>query len=232
MTDDRELMRMHVAALFVLDERERMTRVNEPDGKRAPRFFLGRTAQGYEWRVRDDVDGQLAGELESACLAESAAEETLLSERDSTRYENILSRFEPIQSIEAGPAFHFPAQLVSASRAVLVTEANAEVLTPHLEPWLPDVSASRPLFARLVDGRAVAVCCSVRITALADEAGVETAPEFRGHGYATEAVAAWAKAVRAMGRTPLYSTSWQNSASRALARRLGLLIFGADLHIA
>lgn len=33
-------------------------------------------------------------------------------------------------------------------------------------------------------------------------------------------------------REPLYSTSWENAASRALAARLGLRRFGADLQIA
>jgi len=37
--------------------------------------------------------------------------------------------------------------------------------------------------------------------------------------------------VRALERVPLYSTSWENQASRRLAARLGLVHFGADLHI-
>jgi predicted GNAT family acetyltransferase len=71
----------------------------------------------------------------------------------------------------------------------------------------------------------------VRITPAACEAGVETAPGFRGHGHAARVVAAWALAVRDAGQIPLYSTSWQNTASQAVARKLGLRQFGADLHI-
>jgi hypothetical protein len=43
-------------------------------------------------------------------------------------------------------------------------------------------------------------------------------------------VAAWAKAVYDMARVPLYSTSWDNEPSRALAKRLGLIQYGVDLH--
>jgi predicted GNAT family acetyltransferase len=88
------------------------------------------------------------------------------------------------------------------------------------------------MFAVVVDGHAVSVCCSVRETAEAFEAGVETVAAHRRRGYAPRAVTAWAREVRAMGRVPLYSTSWQNEASRAVARTLGLIHFGTDLHIA
>jgi len=64
----------------------------------------------------------------------------------------------------------------------------------------------------------VSVCCSVRITPTAHEAGVETHREFRGHGYAAHVVSAWASTVRDIGPIPLYSTSWQNTASQRLPR--------------
>ena len=94
-----------------------------------------------------------------------------------------------------------------------------------------------PVAAVVADGRAVSVCFSSRLTSRVAEAGVETAEPFRGRGYATRAVAAWAHAVRAGsprdsaggGRLPLYSTSWENLASQAVARRLGLRLYGVDL---
>lgn len=114
---------------------------------------------------------------------------------------------------------------------VPITGQNAEILRPHLEPWLDSTAPDLLTMAVVEDGRAVAVCSSVRITDVAREAGVETAAGFRGRGYAAKVVAAWAAAVQRIGAIPLYSTSWNNTASQAVARKLGLRMFGADLHI-
>jgi hypothetical protein len=221
--DPGALMEMHVEALFTHDAEGRLRRVNEPGGAEAPRFFLGRTAEGAVWRFRHDVDAALRRELEAAGEGAGAA-----------RYGEILARAAPVMRAEAGPAFAFPPELPAADDAaddvVRVTEANAYVLQPPLDAWLADVRWGAPLFALVADGRAAAVCASVRQTGAAHEAGVETAPADRGRGYAARVVAAWARAVRELGRVPLYSTSWENAASRAVARTLGLVHFGDDLH--
>jgi hypothetical protein len=60
---------------------------------------------------------------------------------------------------------------------------------------------------------------------------VETLPGFRGQGYATDVVAGWASLVKSMGAIPLYSTSWENSSSQALARKLELVPYGEDFQI-
>jgi hypothetical protein len=229
--DDRELMRMHVDALFTHDVRGRMVRVNEPGGRPAPRLFLGRTAHGSVWRFRHDVDDGLARALEALCQAEAPGDERLEPPHGADPYRELLARAAPAEVAWAGPAFVVPPGVAAASGTVRVTEGNAGLLRPHLEDWLGDVATGQPLFAALHDGRAVAVCCSVRLTPAAHEAGVETAPGFRRRGYAASAVRAWAAAVREQGIVPLYSTSWENAASRALAARLGLRRFGAVLQI-
>jgi GNAT superfamily N-acetyltransferase len=184
-------MRVHVATLFTHDDRGRMLRVNEPEGGPAPRFFLGRTRHGCEWRVRDDmVDHQILHELASVCVSE-VVEDALASPQVPPPYEAIVSRSGPIQRIWAGPAFHFPSAILPSSRAVVVAEANAAILRPHLSSWLDAIAIYRPMLALTVGGEAVAVCASVRTTAVAHEAGVETAPDYRGRGYATAVVAAW-----------------------------------------
>ncbi|WP_369127476.1 GNAT family N-acetyltransferase [Candidatus Entotheonella palauensis] len=105
------------------------------------------------------------------------------------------------------------------------------MLHPHFREWIGDVVQCQPFFALIRDGCAVSVCGSVRKTSQAHEAGVETAQDFRGRGYAAAVVSAWAHAVRQIGLIPLYSTSWQNMASQAVARKLGLVPYGTDLHM-
>ena len=59
-----------------------------------------------------------------------------------------------------------------------------------------------------------------------------TSPGRRDLGAYALVVAAWAHAIRAEGRTPLYSTSWDNAASQGVARKLGLVIYGTDFSLA
>ena len=224
-------MRLHVAALFTQDDDGCLVRVNVPGGAPAPRFFLGRTAEGVTLRFRHDVHPELRQALEAAVASDGLDALDIDAPTDPSRYQEILAGHASVQHVESGPAFSFPRDLPASGGAVHVTEANAAVLQPLLEPWLPDVQLGQPMFAVVVDGHAVSVCCSVRETVEAFEAGVETVPAHRRRGYAPRAVAAWAEAVRAMGRVPLYSTSWENEASRTVARALGLIHFGTDLHI-
>ena len=94
-----------------------------------------------------------------------------------------------------------------------------------------DVERGTKLFVRMVDGRAVSVCASVRETPHYHEAGVETLEDHRGHGYAADVAAAWASELISSKLIPLYSTSWENIASRSVAKKLGLRMYGVDFHI-
>ena len=227
----RDLMRVHIEALFTQDVHGDLVRVNEPNGVPAPRFFFGRTAAGDVWRFRHDVEPDVRTEIEAVIGSDAHRGGGVDSSIDPTPYQAILSRSAPIERTELGPAYSFPDHLPKAGDAIRATNDNAELLTRHLAPWLPDVQLSQPMFVVACDGHAVVVCGSVRQTGEAYEAGVETALAYRGRGYAARAVAAWAGGVRALGRVPLYSTSWQNAASQAVAGKLALIRFGSDLHI-
>lgn len=63
---------------------------------------------------------------------------------------------------------------------------------------------------------------------VAADAGLETAEAYRGRGFGAHVTAAWAAEIRASGRMPLYSTFWDNHASLAVARKLGLLAYASS----
>ena len=224
-------MKLHVEALFTHDASGRLLRINERAGGPAPRFFLGLTGDGCVVRFRSDVDESLRNELETAASSLQPDGNAVRQPTDPEPYRAILARAAPIEKTWAGPVFAFSNAMPVTPAVVRVTDQNAECLRAFLDSWIGDVALCQPMLALIIDGRAVSLCCSVRITERAHEAGVETAASMRGRGYASMVVASWARAVRADEAVPLYSTSWQNQASRSVARKLDLVAFGSDLHI-
>lgn len=226
-------MTLHVATLFTQDAGGRMLRINEPDdrGGVAPRFFLGQTLTGLVLRFRADVGADRQRELQEASERILHRGDRLEVPLNPDLFCSILERDAPVTAVERGPAFVCPQQSERSPRATFITQANAECLLPSFPDWLGDVPYYQPMAALLDGGQAVSLCCSVRRTESAHEAGVETAHAARGRGHALAVVATWAAAVHAAGRVPLYSTSWENLASRAVARKLGLIQFGNDLHV-
>lgn len=197
----------------------------------APRFFLGRTPEGNIWSLRHDVEQDLAAGLEELSGSEPVGLQIGPVPGSAAPYLDLLSRHHPVQRLWTGPAYCFPGELPGCVDIVYVTPDNASVLTRYFTDWLPDVATGVPMTAFLEDGAAVSICCSVRMTPRAHEVGVETHPDFRGRGYAARVVSGWARAVREQGLIPLYSTSWENPSSRAVANRLGLVQYGADFHV-
>ncbi len=221
---------MHIEALYTHDDRSRIESINQWNGGVAPRFFLGRTTAGNLWRFRTDVPDDLAAELENLCSDEPSTSE-LAAPVHQEEYARLLSSHKRIEQIWTGPAYWFETDVVPSLQSVEISEANADLLRGGLQDWLADVPHRRPFMAMIEDDHAVSVCASVRITPAAHAAGVETLPAYRQKGHAANVVAAWANAVRKLGAIPLYSTSSDNTASRALAARLGLSLFGVDFHI-
>ncbi len=225
---------LHLRALFVHDERDRIVTRNALDRGPAPRFFLGRTPDGNRWRFRDDLPGDLVDRLEALCAEEPPAADLRTPPRHEERYRELLAAHARITEAWSGPACRFPEALPPATREVVhLTDENAGILRGGgLEPWLEDIGQSEPLVALVREGRAVSVCGSVRITPEAHEAGVETSAGARGRGFAVAVVAGWARAVRETSAEPLYSTSWENTASQAVARKLGLIPYASDYWLA
>ncbi len=234
MVTDLELMALHVQASFTHDARSRLLSVNEPgagDGEVAPRLFLGRTRAGNLWRFRADLPEILIEELEALCVDEPVGKEFHSNPRHLEACVRLLETHAPVQKFWVGPAYQFAEYFEPSRHALAITETNAEMLRGGFEELVEELPDWQPFLAIAEESRAVSVCRSVRITPDAHEAGVETLPAFRGKGYAKDVVAGWAHSVQSMGAMPLYSTSWENTASQAVAKKLHLVLYGADFHV-
>jgi hypothetical protein len=231
-----ELARMHANALYVHDANNRLLRVNEPDPDGpAPRFFMVRTTSGNLWRTRYDLPADLATELERV-----AADEPVISDlseqtepcRHLAQYTELLKQHAPLSSIDTGPAYYLPElPPPTGTGTVTITPANLTLLDAYFPFARSRHAELGPVVVRVMEGVAVAACFSARITAQVAEAGVYTVERYRGRGYAVEVVRGWAAGIRATGRLPLYSTSWENMASQAVAAKLGAAPYGLDFSI-
>lgn len=234
MLADLELMNIHVCALFSHDAGSRLLFVNEPDGAviPAPRLFLGRTRAGNIWRFRADLPENLCDELDALCADEPLVDvEFNEPPRHLGTFARLLEADAPVREVSSGPAYQFTEYEMPSKSLLAVTENSAEILQGGFEKLVSELSTWQPFVALIEENRAVSVCRSVRITPEAHEAGVETLPDFRGQGYAKDVTAEWARLVRAAGAVPLYSTSWENTASQAVARKLHLKCYGTDFHV-
>ncbi len=224
-------MRLHVETNYAHDEQGRLIGVNQWDGGAVPRFWLGRTRAGHVWRFRADVGEALITALTALCCAEPCADALDALPRYAREYEQLLAGEAPIVRRWSGPAYVLPVDSTPQRPAAALTVQDHARLLGGLEEWQPDLAHRQPIRAALVDGRAVAICASVRIRAAAHAAGVETVPSAQGSGHACAVVASWAQAVHALNARALYSTSWDNGASRRVAAKLGAQLIGVDFHL-
>ena len=216
---------LYLQTLFSLDDRGRIIGTREPSEGPGPLFSLIRGRSGCTWAVRSDVPQDVAAELDAL-----AREEPPVSDfRDGPVHaEQYLSLVKG--AVYAGPAFTFPDEIARPDGTIFVKDVR--LLEYHFSGWKSsEIPTSSPIVALIEDGHAVSVCFCARRSDIAAEAGVETAVEFRGRGLASRVAAAWALAIRESGRVPLYSTSWDNKASLAVARKLGLVAYASSWSI-
>ncbi|HEY7295160.1 MAG TPA: GNAT family N-acetyltransferase [Dehalococcoidia bacterium] len=230
--DDRTLMRLRAETDFTYDARGRMLQSNEPraaDRRPAPRLWLAWTTTGYVVRFGAPLPDEIAQRIAAILGRIPPTGDLRAPPAALPELRAALESHAPITDESSGPAYRFPNSIAPAAAAVRITAGNRSIARETF-PWLYDEYADWwPAFAVIHAGAAVSVCFSSRIGARACEAGVETLPEFRGHGYAGAVTAAWAAAVQQAGLTPIYSTSWENLASQGVARRVGLTMFAADV---
>ena len=223
---------LHLDLLYETDERGNILRSRDPDVP-TPLLHLVRTPDGNRWLLAASLSDH-----DRSLIHDALAHEPLVPNLDALETQppllpGLRHLLDENRRDYRGPAFSFPEALADpATPTELLVEPTDASTVPELA-WIRSTAArEQPIcVARNQAGEIVAVCHSARSTAPAAEAGVETAPAYRGRGLGSAVVTAWATAVRAEGRVPIYSTWWGNTASRALARRLGLLLFGEDVSL-
>jgi hypothetical protein len=208
--------------MFGADARGRLT-------GRAPHLHILRTPGILICRCHAQLGDEVAGAIEA--LAHRPRGRPSEWAREYADYARLLAAAAPLKAIRSGPLYDFPGPVTLGEDAVSIDATNAGLLRGGLDEWLPDVAAGLPMSVTLAGGRAVAVCASVKASQVAHCAGVETLPQYRGRGFAAQAVAGWARAVMARGAAPIYGTTFDNLASQGVARRLGLRLIAAEFSI-
>jgi hypothetical protein len=234
MTAEMSTPALHLKTCFVLNADGRILSTREPIGTRGPLFSLVRGATSCAWAVRADVPADVADRLDRLARGEPPALNFQAPPINAQRYIDALAGLAApgegaISRIghTAGPAFSFPDSLPAPDEVVVVESES--LLACHFRGWVPgEIEAGRgPVVAVLANDYPVSICFCARRSDSAAEAGLETAAIYRRRGLGVRVTAAWAWAIRAAGRVPLYSTSWTNESSLAVARKLNLVTYAS-----
>jgi hypothetical protein len=219
----KTLFLMRTAARGLTDSQHRFVSTAEVNARPAPFFVLIRGTSDVAWGVRDDVRAEIASELDRLAGEEPPIADFEAPPLHADAYLSLVDG-----QASSGPAFRFPDEIAQPADVRLID--RIELLERHFRGWTAEEIPWRtPIVAIMHDGYPVSVCFCATVNSKAGiEAGVETAADFRRRGFAARVTAAWARAIQASGRIPLYSTNWQNIASRGVARKLGLIQYAND----
>ncbi len=210
---------LHLRTLFLLDRDGRIRGTREPDPDPGPFFALIRGRTSCAWAVRADLQQDITEKLTGLAREEPPVAQFRDAPVHAERYMALAGG-----EVYSGPAFAFPETVEQPDATVIVDDVR--LLARHFSGWTDaEIPGRSPVVAVVEDGDVVSVCFCARRSDAAAEAGLETAEAFRGRGLGPQVAAGWALAVRASGRVPLYSASWANGASLAVARKLGLVVY-------
>jgi hypothetical protein len=217
---------LHLRTLFIFDDRGRIAATREPTHPNPPpALCLVHSVATCVWGIRADVPDGIAAELDALARDEPPLADLREPPAHAERYAALFGG-----RVSSGPAFSFPDALPDPGDIVFIDEVWP--LQRHFSGWVPEEIPGRsPVVAILEEGSAVSACFCARRSEFAAEAGLETAEAFRGRGLGPRVTAAWAFAIRASGRIPLYSTSWDNHASLVVARKLRLHTYASSWSI-
>lgn len=220
MTDSR-LMNMHIDVLYQQTAAGKLTVINEPPFEEAPLLFLGLTKDGVIQKYSENVDDLLKKRLKDVITTQQ--DELLVG------LINQISKRVGLHAFSMGPTYVFPEVKEIEEQVIVITEDNKELLKEDFRFTFLDFQVKQPCTVIIEDGRVVSLCCSARQSNEAAEASVYTMSNYRGKGFGTAVTKAWAQQVQVLGKTALYSTTWDNFASQGVTRKLGLRQYGVGV---
>ena len=222
--------------MYRFNEAGRIVSTLEPNPAIGPLFTLIRGRSERVWAVGATVASDLADELDALAIQEQPSADW----REPPRFAN---RYRPPGRRLSGPAWSSPRarrrlefpNRVDAPEGVSLIE-DVRMLLALLRgldvrrsagPQADSRSSGRWTLPSELDGsEAARSLCSGPAHRRGGRSGPGDGGAVSRAGHLAERVtASWAIAVRASGRVPLYSTSWENAASLAVARKLGLSEF-------
>lgn len=220
-----DLIDLHLDSLYDLDDRGRVVATRETGNDFVPRFVLVRSRRGHAWRVGAGVPDGVAAHVEELAGREPRVEGRWpAADRE---YRRLLGG-----DAVTGPAYVLTDELPPQGDAREIGPQEAGLLERHFPATAELYAERRPVVGIVEDGAVVSRCCSARRASAGVEAGVDTAEGYRRRGYAVAVTAGWARALRRLGRVPLYSTEWDNVASLRVADRLGARRYAVFYEIA
>ncbi|WP_199620779.1 GNAT family N-acetyltransferase [Paenibacillus alkalitolerans] len=221
--NDNELMRVQASTLYVLNNENKIVRINEPAQASAPIFFVGKTRDSNLILVRHDLPQSIVEELTAATIGSF----------NITDLCRIVEKYKRVKDVWLGPAYYFNKNIKQDTdqNIVVINETNSHLLSEYFDHLTKTLLYRTPIASYVADGHAVSVCCSARKSNAAAEASLLTVPRYRGMGLAQKVVTKWSNEVYRLGLIPLYSTSWDNLSSQKVAQKLGLIQYGMDFNI-
>ncbi|MBN3800426.1 GNAT family N-acetyltransferase [Burkholderia sp. Ac-20392] len=242
MPDANDWLDIDYRTLFRLHPNRRIEHENDPECSPAPRFWLGRCADGNLAGIRADVPTPIADEL--ARVADS--EPPIADRMQPAHLERYLALLAPVPHWNIGLVYPLPHALGfdTDPRVALIdgdSDAGRRLLHALSTHGMPEGLFSMgfrrvadlwaPWCAAVVDGEVASVAFAARLSEVGAELGLATAPAFRGRGLAAAVTTAWSRLPSLQTRTLFYSTGSDNRASQRVASRLGLTLRGTTLRV-
>lgn len=239
------LVDIEYRTLFVVTDKGRIERENDPDHSPGPRFWLAGCKSGNVLGVHVDVADDVVTEIEALAASEPPFTDLNSPPKYADRYVELLAQDDPVPPRRTfGLVYRLPNSVQYGSRAILVgsdSDEGRRLREALSAKGIPERWAELgfknvtdlwpPWCAAIIDGKIASIAFTARLSAVGAELGVATARAFRGQGFAVAATSGWSRLPTLCSRALFYSTDQTNISSQRVAARLGLRLLGASLRL-